>query len=137
MTLQILKKIWICFLKIDKEGKGFILPYQVLAFIEEQPYSVSAPFFIRFFDIIDKDDPDHATFTEFLPALVTYCLFSRDEIFGFVFSLLDEDKNDDISKQDIFKFLMQFREGFRVFPPNLTRAVEIVKIMRGDQINIV
>jgi Ca2+-binding EF-hand superfamily protein len=81
---------------------------------------------------MDKNDPEHCTFTEFLPALVSFCLFSRDEVYGFVFSLLDEDKNDEISKSDIFKFLMQFREGFRVFPPNLTRSVEIVKMMRGD-----
>jgi Ca2+-binding EF-hand superfamily protein len=24
MTLHILKQIWICFLKIDKEGRGYI-----------------------------------------------------------------------------------------------------------------
>jgi len=92
---------------------------------------------VRFFDIIDKTDPDLVTFTELLPALISFCLFSRDEIYGFVFNLLDEDKDDHISKSDIFKFLMQFREGFRVFPPNVTRAVEIVKIVRGDMINIV
>ncbi len=72
------------------------------------------------------------TFTEFLPALLAFCLFSRDEIFGFVFSLLDEDKDEYISKNDIFKFLMQFRDGYRVFPPNITRDIEIAKMMRGD-----
>lgn len=49
-----------------------------------------------------------------------------------MFSLLDEDKDDYISKNDIFKFLMQFRDGYRVFPPNITRDVEIAKMMRGD-----
>lgn len=137
MNLKMVQKLWTTFLKIDEECKGYVKADQILTFIEERLYSIVSPFFYRLFDLIDKVEPDRVTFEEFLPSLITYCLFSRDEIYGFVFYMIDEDKNDYISKQDIFKLLMQWRDGFRVFSPNITRSVEMVKIARGDHINIV
>jgi Ca2+-binding EF-hand superfamily protein len=136
MNINILQVIWSHFLEIDKKGDGYILPKQVIEYIDERMYSIVSPYFMRLFDIMEKQEPDRVSFEEFLPGLVSFCLFSRDEIFGFVFHMLDENKDDDISKTDLFKFLFQFNEGYRVFPPNITRSVEIVKLTRGDQISI-
>jgi Ca2+-binding EF-hand superfamily protein len=52
---------------------------------------------------MDKKEYDWATFQEFLPACIGYCMFSRSEVLGFCFNLIDEDKDNLISKQDIFK----------------------------------
>lgn len=46
--------------------------------------------------------------------------------------MLDETKSDEIGKTDLFRFLFMFREGYRVFPTHVTRAVEMVKVARGD-----
>ncbi len=74
--------------------------------MEERESSVVAPAFYRLYEIMEKIDPDEVTFEEITPALVSYALFSRSEILGFMFSLLDEDKDDFISKTDIFKYLL-------------------------------
>jgi len=96
---------------------------------------VVAPYFSRFFEVIDKDHPTQVTFEELLPSLVIFCLLTREEMFAFVFSMLDEDRNDEISKVDLFRFLMQFRDGMRIFPGNLTRSIEITYMKRGDTIS--
>jgi len=67
---------------------------------------VVAPAFFRLFEIMEKLDPDEVTFEEFTPALVSYCLFTRSEIMGFMYNLLDEDKDDFISKVDLFGYLL-------------------------------
>lgn len=85
---------------------------------------------------MEKLDPDEATFEELIPALVSYCLFTRSEIMGFMYNLLDEDKDNFISKTDLFKYLLQMRSGQRVFPSNVTRCIEIVHMLRGDYMDI-
>ena len=75
----------------------------LLIFLEEREYSVTAPCFYRFFDIIDKEFHDRVTFSELLPALITFNLFTRSEILGFCFAMYDEDKDGSVSKADIFK----------------------------------
>jgi len=85
---------------------------------------------------MEKMDPDEATFEELIPALVSYCLFTRSEIMGFMYNLLDEDKDNFISKTDLFAYLLQMRSGQRVFPSNVTRCIEIVHMLRGDYMDI-
>ena len=51
--------------------------------------------------------------------------------------MLDEDYNASISKVDIFRFLMQNRRGYRVYPQNVTRAVELYAVKRGDKIEFI
>ena len=85
---------------------------------------------------MQKNDPEEVTFEELIPSLVSYCLFTRSEIMGFMYNLLDEDKDDFISKVDVFKYLLQMRQGLRVFPSNVTRCIEIVHMIRGDYMDI-
>lgn len=102
-----MSRLWYCFVDIDKKKKGAITPQQILHFLEEREQSVVAPALYRLYEIMEKVDPDEVTFEELIPALVSYALFSRSEILGFMFSLIDEDKDDFISKTDIFKYLLQ------------------------------
>lgn len=83
-----------------------------------QPYN-------RFIELIDKAEHDCVVFGEFFPALVTYCLFTRSEILGFTFNMIDEDRDGYVSKNDIFKVLMIQWAGQRINPTNITRAIEI------------
>lgn len=80
-----------------------ITPLEFLAYLEEKEYSIVSQPFYRFFDIIEKEFPDKVNFSELLPALVSFSLFTRSEILGFVFSMIDEDRDQKVSKQDIFK----------------------------------
>lgn len=109
---------------------------QLLHFIDEREHSVVAPSFYRLFEVMEKLEEERVTFEELIPSLVSYCLFTRSEILGFMYSLLDEDKDEYISKNDIFKYLLQMREGQRVFPSNVTRCIELVHMLRGDYMDI-
>lgn len=105
--------------------------------MSETLYSVVSPYFTRFFDLLEKKNSDKATFEELTIGLVIFCLYTREELFSFVFSMLDEDGDEIISKLDIFRFLLQFRMGYKVFLANYTRALEITKVRRGDKMTIV
>jgi Ca2+-binding EF-hand superfamily protein len=109
--LNFLHSLWHCFSEIDKKKKGAITPAQMLSYIDERESSVIAPAFYRLFEIMQKIDSDEVTFEELIPALLSYCLFTRSEILGFMYSLLDEDKDDFISKTDVFKYLLQMRQS--------------------------
>ena len=66
-----------------------------------------------------------------------FCTFNRQEIIAFVFNMLDSDHDKHISKTEIFRFLMQYRHGFRVYPNNVTRAIELAQVKRGDRIDFI
>lgn len=115
MTIEILKEIWTWWLKIKKiaPGSDLVRTIEILTYIEEREYSiVSTPFF-RFMDVIDKANnrTKEINFNEFLPGLISFCLFTRSEVLGFVFHMVDEDRDERVSKQDIFKSLLAMRAG--------------------------
>ncbi len=51
--------------------------------------------------------------------------------------MIDENKDQKVSKQDIFKQLLMQRSGHRINPPNLTRSIEVLYMQRSDQMNII
>jgi EF-hand domain len=60
--------------------------------------------------VLVKGEKRHASkyhygcsFPEFIPVLVGYCLFTREEVFNFVFNMLDQDGDGYVSKRDILK----------------------------------
>ena len=106
-----------------------------MSFLSEREYSICSPYIHRFFLLIDKDVEDRVTFQELLKGLILYNLFTRQELIAFVFNMLDEDRDGFVAKIDIFRFLLQYRYGYRVFPANVTRSVEICQTKRGDKID--
>jgi hypothetical protein len=52
----------------------------LIFYIDERNYSIIAPYMERFLDLMDKVDLDRVTFEELIGPLVTFCLFSRDEM---------------------------------------------------------
>lgn len=148
MTLDVLKRIWVCYLKIRAVSKsnGAVTKDSLLYYLEERDYSIVSLPFYRFFYIIEKKEEYQVTFHELLPGLITFCLFTRSEILGFVFHMIDEDRDNHVSKADIFKQLLTSTParvvdgvqvgGQRVNPPNVTRAIELVYNTRGDNMNV-
>jgi hypothetical protein len=49
--------------------------------------------------------------------------------------MFDRDRDEEISKKDLFRMFMIERDGMVVFPFNNMRAVELVELDRGDKIN--
>lgn len=109
MQMQDLDAIWSAYLKVDSDHVGYVTQDQLLTFISETQYSIAAPYFTRFFELIDKEHLERATFEELACALAVFCLYTREELISFVFCMFDEDCDGIISKLDIFRFLLQFR----------------------------
>lgn len=74
-------------------------------------------------------------FDEFLHAITAFCLFNKDEMVMFVFKMFDKDRDEYISKKDIYRHLMLERSDQMVYPINNMRAVELFKCERGDRID--
>ena len=83
----------------------------------------------------DRREEDKIYFDEFLHALTAFNLFTNDEMVMFVFKMFDRDRDDYISKKDVFRHLMLERDDQMVFPVNNLRAVELFKCERGDRID--
>lgn len=135
LNRQDFHKIWAAFQQIDKQNDGYITVNQLMSFLSEREYSICSPYIHRFFLLIDKDVEERVTFQELLKGLILYNLFTRQELIAFVFNMLDEDRDGFVAKIDIFRFLLQYRYGYRVFPVNVTRSVEICAVKRGDKID--
>ena len=112
--LEQIQKIWLCYLAMDSRDRGYITLKHLMEYMQEQKYSVVAPFLERFFYLIDKVHEEKATFEEFLPALCAYALFSRGELIAFFFNMLDEDKDTVLCKLELLKFAAKFRGGKKI-----------------------
>mmetsp|Transcript_20787 Transcript_20787/g.32028 ORF Transcript_20787/g.32028 Transcript_20787/m.32028 type:complete len:87 (-) Transcript_20787:2618-2878(-) len=60
---------------------------------------------------------------------------------GFIFSMLDKDRDKVISKKDLLEFASKQRGGkkrkrdyIKLYPPNVTVAIQLHKFARGDKI---
>lgn len=108
-------KIWKYFIKIDKDNLGYITIGQIFGYLNERSYSIIGPYLERFFELIDREYIEKVSYEEFLPALVSFNLFSKDEtitckylwLISFddivVFNMFDKDKDGEISKKDLFR----------------------------------
>ena len=97
LSIDNLKDIWLSFIKMDKKMRGFVTLRHVFDYLDETVYSVLAPFLERFFQLIDKRIADQCYFEEFFPSLCTFCMFTRNEVIAFVFSMLDKDNDRRLS----------------------------------------
>ncbi len=128
-------KIWKRFVRYDRYNEGSINLDSLYSMFSERSTSIIAPYLERFYELIDKKRPDQIRFDEFLISISAFCLFSRDEMVMFVFKMFDRDRDDYISKKDVFRHLMIERDKKMVYPSNNMRAVELFKCDRGDRID--
>eukprot|EP00347_Sterkiella_histriomuscorum_P006285 403353352 len=117
----------------DKANIGYVTIGSIFGYLDERNYSIVAPYLERFFDLIDREHIERVNYEEFLPALVSFCLFSKDEMITFVFNMFDRDRDGEISKRDLFRLFTIVIDNIQVFPVNNMRAVELIQMERGDK----
>ncbi|CDW80386.1 ef hand family protein [Stylonychia lemnae] len=128
-------RLWRHFVKIDRDQINYISIGQLFSYLDERHYSIVAPYLERFFDLIDREFIEKVNFDEFLPALVSFCLFSKDEMITFVFNMFDRDRDGEISKKDLFRLFTIVIDNIQVFPINNLRAIELISMERGDKMS--
>jgi len=127
-------KLFHVFRKMDVEGTGYI-NLDNLYYLLGEEIGIISPYLERFFSLIQKQNPDKANFLEFLPVLATFCLFTKEQIVSFVFSLLDHDNDGYISKKDMLTFASTERFGLPIFPQNFLISIDSVELERPDKIS--
>ena len=117
---------------MDRKSRGFANLNHLMEYLTEKNYSPVAPFLERFFEIIDKLDKDIVTFDEFFPALCAFALFTRQEMLAFIFTMLDRDKDANLTKVDLQEFVSMQRGGLnekgrfiKVFPPSVMLNINL------------
>lgn len=131
-----LEEIWTFFKKIDVNGTGYIKPGDLYILLHEPQTSIISPFVDRFFILIEKEFHDKATFEEFLPNLISYCLFSIYQIVEFVFHMIDKNHDGFISRVDVIKLLELRRSDHEIYLLNHAWAVDDYRdVKRSDKIS--
>ena len=131
-----LNSLYQIFSTIDKEGSGYIKLYDLYKLLNEEPCSMIAPYIEQLYSQIDKEIPDKISFLELIPVIGKFCLYSRDQIFDFVFMILDVNVDGFISKLDLIKFLTIERFGEQIFPFNFLVAIDDLDVDRTDRISL-
>lgn len=138
LTLEDINKLHNFFCLLDKENSGFITIVDIYRLLNENPStSIIGPFIDRFFVLIEKKNFYKTSFEEFLPNLVSFCLFSTFQLIEFMFNFIDKDHDNYISKGDIRNILILKREENDIYMENSIKAMENIKgIKRIDKINL-
>lgn len=85
---------------------------------------------------MQKEYTDKVSFEEFVPSLVSYCLFSSYHLMMFVFDFIDKNKDEIISRDEIVKYLSIKREGNMLGIFNHPETIKFTSlIQRSDRIN--
>ena len=71
-------KFFKVFKSLDTKGSGFIELPHIYQHVGEALDGVAAPFIDNFFLMIDKEIPDKMNFIEWLPAVSSFCLFTKE-----------------------------------------------------------
>ena len=131
-----LQNLWSYFKKIDKNRKGFIKLTDLYDYLEINQTSFISPFLDRFYINIEKEFQDKILFEEFLPKLISFCLFSPYKIIEFVFNMIDKNHDGFVKKLDIIKFVSIKRDSEGVYLTNNIKAInDYARYKRGDKIS--
>ncbi len=138
ISTERITQLYDCFTMIDINNCGHISILDLYKLIEEHPStSRIGPFLDRFFVLIEKRNFDKASFEEFLPNLLSFCLFSIYQIIEFVFHFIDKDHDNSISKKDIKNLISLKREDINIYFDNNLIAFENLKLLkRSDKITL-
>jgi len=101
-------------------------------FIQEELTSPLSPYLSYLFSIIKKQSSNKATFLEWMPTMIIYCLYPNEKMKQFVLQMLDDDHDEVLSKKDIIKFLVMERYGQKIYPYNYVKAIELLDVERSD-----
>ena len=72
---------------------------------------------------MDLDGNGTIEFDEFVAVLLTYCMYSKDDILRFCFDTFDRDHSNSIDEQEFMSLLATVNNGQPMFPGNMGTAL--------------
>lgn len=91
------RKFWRAFRKYDKDKSGTIDLEEFYDMVGEKP----SIFGDNIFELIDVDGSSGLEFSEFVAAVMTYCMFGKVDILKFCFYIFDKDRNGFIEEDEL------------------------------------
>lgn len=70
---------------MDHNGTGYISQKNFFELLDEEDNSVVSPFIEYLFQLIEKEIEQKVSFSEWLPAISLFCLYTKDGIISYVF----------------------------------------------------
>jgi Ca2+-binding EF-hand superfamily protein len=131
-----LDKLWEFFKKVDHTKSGYIMLKELYLVINQNPsMSIVGPILDRFFNLIEKEFKDKVTFEEFIPNLLSYCLYSNFQLKEFMFSIFDLNHDHYINRNDIVKFFSIKKNDKKIFFSNYLDSINnYPHLVRSDKI---
>eukprot|EP00614_Pseudopedinella_elastica_P010169 CAMPEP_0172593082 /NCGR_PEP_ID=MMETSP1068-20121228/12275_1 /TAXON_ID=35684 /ORGANISM="Pseudopedinella elastica, Strain CCMP716" /LENGTH=502 /DNA_ID=CAMNT_0013390463 /DNA_START=157 /DNA_END=1665 /DNA_ORIENTATION=+ len=87
---------------------------------------VRSPFTDKLFEMIDANGSGFLDFGEFICVLVTYCVFSRDDILHFAFDAFDLDASGSIQEDELDSLITMLNCADPKFTKNIKLAKEYI-----------
>lgn len=75
------------------------------------------------FALMDLDGSGTIEFDEFIAVLLTYCMYTKDDILRFCFDTFDKDKSNSIDENEFMALLSTVNNGAPLFPGNMGTAL--------------
>jgi Ca2+-binding EF-hand superfamily protein len=137
LEIKDLGKLWAFFKSVDHTRSGYITLKEIYLVLGQNPsISIVGPVLDRFFALIEKEFKDKVTFEEFVPNLISFCLFSKFQIREFMFSIFDTNNDCLVNRNDLIKFFSVKKDGKEVYFKNYIDAITNYPFLeRSDKIN--
>ncbi|CAM9472967.1 unnamed protein product, partial [Discosporangium mesarthrocarpum] len=119
VTKSQLGKIHATLDSLDIDRSGTIDCAEFLAYIDVP----KSPFTDNIFNMIGVDPGGICSFNDVCHILMTYCVYSRDDILRFLFSRYDTDGSGAIDEHEFVKLAKDVNNAAPMFPGNFAKAL--------------
>lgn len=120
LTQRQLRKLKLRFEKVDIDQTGKVDISEFFEMLDEE----RTPLSNELFALIDLDGNGSIEFDEFVNVLMTYCMYSKEDILRFCFNCFDKDNSDSIDEGEFMLLLGAVNNARPLFPGNFRTALE-------------
>ena len=120
LTQRQLRRLKMKFEAIDIDDSGTMDSAEFFEMLEEP----RTPLTDALFRLIDLDGNGTIEFDEFVNVLMTYCVYSKEDILRFCFNCFDTDYSNAIDEEEFVALLSAVNNGAPLFPGNFRTALD-------------
>lgn len=120
LTSRQLKLLKRRFAEVDVDGSGTMDAGEFFGMLGEE----RTPLTDELFKLIDLDGNGTIEFDEYVVILMTFCMYSKDDILRFCFDTFDKDHSNAIDDKEFIHLLEAVNNGSPAFPGNFKTALE-------------
>jgi Ca2+-binding EF-hand superfamily protein len=106
--------------EVDVDGSGTMDSTEFFGMLGED----RTPLTDALFGLMDLDGSGTIEFDEFVAVLLTYCMYSKDDILRFCFDTYDLDHSNSIDEQEFMALMSSVNNGTPMFPGNFTTVLQ-------------